>query len=169
MIEVKRIFPECNADTLLVELLLQRGKPAHYKGNSKVAKALERLENDTILIFGIVDSDKFKNTPPYLANFTITKEDRSGDMGLILKQMPGSQKHLIFVCPKFEPWIWDRAAESGINPSEHGFPSLDELYKVSKRNEIREEVNFKRFVNAVVMSDNPAIQTLRNWLVQVMN
>ena len=111
MIQVKRIFPERNADTLLVEHLLQRGRPAHYKGNSKVAKALKDVKNNEILTYGMVDSDKFKNTPPYLKNFTITKEDKSVEQGLILKQLPNSNKHLIFICPKFEPWIWQRAVD----------------------------------------------------------
>ena len=169
MIEVKRIFPECNADTLLVELLLQRGAPAHYKGISKVAKALQAVENNEILTYGIVDSDKFKNNPPYFEQFKLI-EDKSVDQGLILKQLPNSNKHLIFICPEFEPWIWQRAADCGINPndSNFGFVSLDVLNKVSKKNEIHEQKEFKKFVNAVVQKNPPAIVTLRNWLSKVL-
>ncbi len=167
MIEVKRIFPECNADTLLVELILQKGKPAHYKGNSKVAKALENITNETLLVIGIVDSDKFENTPPYLENFSQTVEDCSEIENLILKKIPNTKKHLIFVCPKFEPWIWKRAMESSINPVDFGFETLSDLFKSSKSNELREDANFKKFVNAVVRSDNPAILKLKGWLENV--
>jgi hypothetical protein len=167
MIELKRIYPECYADTLLVELLLERGKPGHCKGISKVAKALERIK-DNALLFGIVDSDRFKNHPPYFKNFTITKEDKQADEGLILKQIPDSKKYLIFVCPEFEPWIWKRAKESGINPSDYTFDSLDNLYQASKRMSVSEDVNLKGFVNSVVRSDNAAIATLRNWLKVVL-
>lgn len=167
MIEVKRIFPECNSDTLLVELIFQRGKPAHYKGNSKVAEALKKHNNDNLVVVGVVDSDKFKNTPPYLKEFTEMVFDYSSNFGLILKKKPDSNKYIVFVCPAFEKWIWDRAIEIGINPAEFGFRSINDLLVISKRNEIREIPDFKRFVNEVVSSGSQAVETLKQWLLKV--
>lgn len=164
MIDIKRIFPECNADTLLIELLFQRGKPGHFHGISKVAEALKRIDNDTLFTFGLVDSDKFKNTPTYIDEFTIIKEDRSEDCGLILRQRPNTNKHLVFVCPKFEPWIWKQATVCGIDPKIYGFENLFSFYKVSKNNLDHVDPLFKRFVNAVVMKNPPAIAVLKNWL-----
>jgi len=168
MIQVKRIFPECNADTLLVELILERGSPAHYKGITKVAEALERISNNSTFVIGIVDSDKFKKTPSYLTKFTEEVENVSNELGLIFKKMDNTNKHLVYVCPEFETWIWNRAIKSSINAADFGFNSLDDFYKVSKGNEIRENVNFKKFINAIVRSDDAAIEKLKSWLSQVV-
>ncbi len=163
MIEVKRIFPECNADTLLVELILQRGRSAHYKGTTNVSQALKKYNNNSHNIIGIVDKDKLKNIPPYFNQFT-ELYNHEPDFGLILKKMPEEKKFVIFICPAFEAWIWARAMESQINPNEFGFNSIDELRATSKKNEIREDAKFKRFINTVVQSDNLAISKLREWL-----
>lgn len=164
MIEVKRIFPECNADTLLVELILKRGRSAHYKGTTNVSQALKKYNNNSHSIIGLIDKDKFKNIPPYFSEFTEQVENLENDFGLILKKRPLENKYVIFICPAFEAWIWARATESNINQEEFGFNSIDDLKRVSKRNELREDPNFKKFINKVVQSDNVAISKLREWL-----
>ena len=85
MIEVKRIYPECNADTLLVELILQRGRPAHYAGISKVSAALERSRND-IYTVGLIDTDKFKRNPTYIDNFTEIVDDKLADQNILVQK-----------------------------------------------------------------------------------
>lgn len=168
MIEVKRIFPECNADTLLIELILQRGKPAHYKGNSKVAKALEKIANTQGAVIGIVDSDKFKRNPPYLSKFDLTVVDKIESEGLLLKQISGKEQYLIFVCPRFENWIWKCAIECGVDPSQYNFFNILDLESSSKRNQLREDKELKRFVNAIVLKNPEPIQTFRSWLHKVI-
>ena len=88
--------------------------------------------------------------------------------GLILKQLAESQKYLIVVCPAFEKWIWQRALESNISTKEFGYKTWDDLLNASKNNQVRADANFKKFVNAVVRSDNVAVQTLRSWLLNAM-
>ncbi len=167
MIEVKRIIPECNADTLLVELIMQRGKPGHRNGKTEVLKALEEFDDDTRFIIGLIDSDKFKRTYNYCDEFTITREDKVTDQGLLIKQHSNSNKYLIFVCPAFEKWILQLAEENGINPSDYGYDSFESLCNASKRNEIREDKDFKKFVNAVIQKNPPAIATLKRWFEKV--
>lgn len=167
MIDVKRIFPECNADTLLIELLLERGKPAHYKGISKVAEAIKRIQNNNLPVVGIIDNDKF-NYSPYIKEF-IEKENKIETDGLLLKQLPGTQKFLIFISPAFERWIWKQAEESNIRPIRFGYNTITDLCGASKSNEIREDANFKKFVNKVVRSNCRSIQTLKEWLIQIID
>ena len=168
MIEIKRIFPECWADTLLVELLLERGKPAHYYGISKVDKALKLSGEDGLPIYGLVDSDRFKNTPTFISEFVVL-EDYSDQYGLILKQFPNSLKYIVVVCPGFERWIWERARETGVHPKEYGYSSIEDLKKSSKSTRIDHDANFKKFVNKIVRSENAAIRVLRSWLSQVFD
>ncbi len=167
MIEVKRVFPECNADTLLSELILKRGTPAHYKGVSKVSKALKKYENAEHFIIGVIDTDKFQREDNYILEFTETVENKLIKEGLIIKKLPKTNKHLIRIDPEFEPWMWKIAKECGINPKTYGYNSLTEFYKASKREEVVQNKNFKKMINDIIKANPPAIQTLRKWLEKV--
>ena len=169
MIQVSRIYPECYSDTLLVELILQRGKPGHRKGISKVAKDLIKFDRDDLFVVGLADTDKFKrdNENPNLQHFEII-ENRLIEEGLLILKKPGTEKHLIRIDPEFEPWIWERASECEINPGDFGFSNLADLYAGSKSNEVDENQNMKQFIKNVIKKNPPAIKTLREWLVRVL-
>jgi hypothetical protein len=166
MIEVKKIYPECNADTLLVELILQRGKPAHYAGISKVAAALEKSRDD-IFVIGLVDTDKFKNNPPLIDKFTEIVDDRIENENIIVLKIPNTNKHIIRINPAFEKWAWNTAQDCGIMPATYGFDTIDKLIAIAKPYGVFEDSNFKKFVNAIIQANPPQVQTLRNWLSKV--
>ena len=163
MINVKKIFPECFADTLLIELILQRGKPPHYHGINNVGKALEKYNSGDIII-GVVDTDKFKRPDPIIEQFTEVVEDCLADHGLLFKKMPGTNKHVVRVHPTFEPWIWEQARLAKIGGGQFGFNSIKQLADAAKTEEVFENKDFKKFVNAVVGANMPAMLTLRRWL-----
>ena len=164
MIDIKRIIPECNADTLLVELILQRGKPAHYKGINKVGKRLEKHNDTSLFIVGLVDTDKFKREDPYIKLFTQIVEDKIAEFGIGVYKLPDTNKHLIRIHPEFEPWIWKCSGSCYVSPSTYGFNSLDDLYRATKKNEIRENLKLKKFINSVVMKNPEEIILIRKWL-----
>ena len=125
MIDIKNIFPECDSDTLLVQLITQRGFPNHCKGISKVSKALEKHKDavDRFLI-GMVDSDNFKriNDDKYLRNFSeLIKDLKNTDEGVVLKKIPDKKHYLIFIHTEFESWAWKQAGLATINTLEFGF------------------------------------------------
>lgn len=163
MIDIKRIFPECNADTLLIELVMRKGRPPHYKGCTNVAKALNHLGNKNRFATGLIDKDKFKNTPTYFGSFVV-KEDKEKTEGLILKHLPDTQLHIILICKEFEPWLLARAAECGVDPKKYGFESIKKLEKASKPESSPDRVQFKDFLSEVIGKNPPSIQTLRKWL-----
>ncbi|MBI3510875.1 MAG: hypothetical protein HY064_09425 [Bacteroidetes bacterium] len=169
MIELKRVFPECYSDTLLVELILQRGKPGHRKGISKVVKALIDYEPSHEFIIGIADTDKFKRDAhnPLLSHFEIF-EDRFETDGLRIFRKPNTQKYLIRLNPAFESWIWKQASICKIKPEEFGFHNLEDLINASKDNAVEENSKLKSFVSEVIKKNSPAIKTLREWLVKVL-
>ena len=147
---------------------MQQGKPGHRFGKTKVLKAIEKFDDENAFIIGLIDSDKFKRTYGYCNEFNIIREDKISEQGLLIKQHSNSNKYLIFVCPAFEKWILRLAEENGVNPGDYGYDSLKSLCDASKRNEIREDKDFKKFVNAVVMKNPPAIATLRIWFEKVV-
>jgi hypothetical protein len=169
MIELKRIFPECSSDTLLVELVLQRGKPMHLHGISSVAKHLVEYTEGDHFITGLVDTDKFKRDKdnPNIQKFSEVVLDKVKDEGLLILRYPTSNKYLIRIHPEFESWFWKTASECGISSNEYGFHSFDSFFMTSKRNNASEDKNFKKFVNAVVLKNPAPIQTLRAWLSKV--
>lgn len=167
MIEVKNIFPECEADTLLVTLILQRGPAGHRKGITKVQAALQ--ENDTNnFIIGVIDTDKFKreSSYKYIQEFTEIVEDKLKDENLLVVKKPGTNKHIIRIHPVFEKWIWNLAIECGAQPSDYGFDSLKSLTDATKQQKVSEHIELKKFINKIVSLNPPPIQTLRNWLMK---
>jgi hypothetical protein len=171
MIQLKRVFPECDADTLLVELILQRGTPMHSHGITKVANAIVKYDHAAHFIIGLIDTDKFKNDEniPNIKKFSEEVDNRIETEGLLIKKIPGTNKHVIRIHPDFEPWLWNIASECDLNPAdaEYGFDTYETFRNASKRYGIRNDQRFKKFVNAIVMQNPPAIQTLRNWLEKV--
>lgn len=170
MIEVKRIFPECDSDTLLVELILQRGKPGHRKGISKTVKPLVDYPTNDFVI-GFVDTDRFKRDKdnPNLLKFSEVVEDKINSEGIIVYKIPDTNRYLIRIHPEFEKWIWKIANEIGINANDYGISSLEQLYELSKRYRTNQNPEFKSFVNAVVRKtpSPPPIQTLYKWMIKV--
>jgi hypothetical protein len=163
MIDVKRIFPECNADTLLVELIIKRGKPAHYKGISKVANAIEKFEHHHLFVVGVVDDDKFTRVPRYLNEFETVLDQKEDNIKVLRER--GTQKHIIKIVPALEKWIWMVAEGCGIDAAQYGFDSWQYLKdNVTKDETIYQNTNFKKFINAIIAKNPQPIQTLTTWL-----
>jgi hypothetical protein len=168
MIEIKNIFPECDADTLLVELITGRGHANHNKGVSKVSKALKRNGNKQGPIIGLIDSDKFKriHEDPYIPAFSELVCDLINQREkLRLKKLPNKRHYLIFIHPEFEPWIWAQSKLVDVDPSSYGYSNYKEFEDDSKDYGLSESIRFKTYVNAIVQANPPGIITLRRWLV----
>ena len=168
MVEVKRVFPECCADTILVQLILQRGRASHYHGINKVGQALIKHESNDFII-GLIDTDKFKRPDPNIELFTELIDDKLADEKLLIKRQPLTNKYIIRIHPEFEPWIWDLAFSCDVDPKDeiYGFDTIEKLYHASKSEDVFDNAKFKKFVNAIITKNPPPIQTLRFWLSKV--
>lgn len=164
MIDIKRIFPECNVDTLLVQLILKRGNANHNKGINKVATAIKNYDSGDFVI-GLVDTDKFVRNPDYFVNFIVIY-NRIKEEGLIILKHPNENKYLIRIDPAFEKWIMKLAEEMHI-PLPAEFDTFDKLKKAAKDDSIVDNSKFKKFLNKVINSNHPAVQTITNWLLKV--
>jgi len=170
MIDIKDIFPECDADTLLVELITKRGKANHNKGVSKVSKALKNRSDKQGPFVAVIDSDKFKrlHQDPYLPQFSeVISNYINGKEHLKLNKLPNKQHYLVFIHPEFEPWIWEQAALAEINFEELGYNNDYKGFETDAKNYgLAQSKKFKKFVNAVVSANPPGIIMLRRWLVE---
>ena len=172
MIDIKNVFPECDADTLLIGLIKEKGFPNHQHGISSVNNALRTREDSNSILIGIVDLDRAKNIEEnkHLIKFTEEIANTIGsDEELLLKKLPSKEHYVIFVNRAFESWIWKQADLAGINKNTFGFTSLDDLCDVSKHYRTTADSDngkkFKKFVNTVVRANPPGIILLRKWLV----
>ena len=163
MIDLKRIFPECDADTLLVQLVLQRGLPVHCKGISKVAGSLERISNNNVFVLGLVDNDKLKNVPTFIRNFK-EYENKVADEKLTILNLAGTQKFIVRLHPGFEKWILFVADSCDVKPENYGFEDFEKFKNAAKGESVYENKEFKKFLNEVIQKNPPAIQTLKYWL-----
>lgn len=167
MISNKNVLPECHADSLLVQLITQRGFPRHLKGKDNVDIELGKLKDIDDIVIGMVDSDKFTSDIKYknIELFSEVVVDSIHLNGLLLRKIPNNNKYIIFIHPEFEPWILNQAAEAGIEINNYGYNSLGDIIRAAKDHECSENRNFKKFVNAVVLSNPNGIQLLRKWIV----
>lgn len=168
MIEVKRVFSECKADTMLAEIILQRGNPAHHKGIVKVCDAIIKFESNNYVI-GIVDRDKFKRDTGPINKFSELVQDRTEAEGLLILKKPNTNKYVIRLCPAFEKWIWKVAEQNHINHNDYGFMNIDDLIQAAKSHDVHDHPELIRFVKKVIRHDPSPIKTLRSWLEKVFN
>jgi len=164
--KIERIYPECNADTMLVQLILQRGLPIHCKNIHKVAKSLENFSNNNLFIIGVIDDDKSKNVPTYIKGFKVfeNNENKIKEECLAILNLPGTNKYVIRLHPAFEKWILFVAESCGINPANYGFDNFEKIKAAAKGPDVYDNKDFKKFVNAIIQQNPPAIQTLKFWL-----
>lgn len=171
MINITNVFPECYADTLLVELIMDRKYPHHCKGVPKVNHELKERKDANGVLIAVVDTDRDKYVEEYkhLVLFEEKVNKRNEDEGLALKKLPNKEHYVIFVHTKFETWIWKQADLAGINKVDFDLRSIEDLYSVSKHYNTNADSptgrNFKRFVNAVVQAAPPGVTLLKKWLV----
>ena len=191
MIGVKRIFPECHADTLLVKLILQRGSPVHYEGIPNVAIAMKKITSTNVIIIGVVDDDKYETLPTfirefkpipnesYIASHGLTFDGNSHELvdfiqshrktieqqNLIILQYPGTQKYLIKLKPAFEKWLLATGRVCNIHLEDTKYKGHFKKFRDdAKDSEVYFNTELKKFINSIVLANPPAIETLKFWL-----
>ena len=168
MINLKRIIPECCADTFLVSRLFQQEMIADYNGIGDVANALKQFPTDDYII-GLIDTDKFKRDPNYIKQFSEIVEDKLVDEGLLVNKLPGTNKHIIRLHPAFEKWILSVAAKCNVDAAKFGFDTLDRLCKATKKIDVVHNDKVQIFLDEIIQKDPPGIQTLRYWLSKAID
>jgi hypothetical protein len=161
MIDEPRVLPECEGDTTLVNFLLDQNTN-HQKSIFKVEKSLMNCSSKKLGI-GVVDNEK--REPPYFSNFKVQKEA----YGLKMKHYPNTRQYLIVVNPAMEKWLIHCADHlNKINPKFERFTKFDTLRRLTKRQAVQQDKDFKDFLNTLWQQEVKPIITLQEWLEEIL-
>ena len=149
------LLPECYADTLLVNRLIQ-SLSNHKRGISKVFTALKDTFRDRTAV-GIIDDDKKKDK--YFDEFKVVRDyeffrylSHPNGMHYIIAIRGGGIEKLIIKC----------AEEIGYT---HPLIEDIELLK-SKSKSITEDVELRKIINTLIQQESPTLLEMRRILLE---
>jgi len=155
------IIPECFVDTNLLETLVPPvTRYNHQKGCGTVTKVMKQHFADRFAL-GIIDKDK--NEVDYLKEFTVICQIGA----LILHRHSNVARHhyIIQINPAMEQFILGNAAAVNISLSDFGLPEdLDQLRKVSKSVNTKQDDRFKRLFVAMQQAGASDLVRLAGWV-----
>jgi hypothetical protein len=155
------IIPECFVDTNLLETLVPPvTRYNHQKGCGTVTKVMKQHFADRFAL-GIIDKDK--NEVDYLKEFTVVCQAGA----LILHRHSNIARHhyIIQISPAMERFILDNAASVNICLSDFDLPEeLDQLRKVSKSVNTKQDERFKRLFVAMRQMGASDLTRLAGWV-----
>lgn len=157
-----RIIPECNVETLLMQLM-GFGKTNHEHGINNVTKAMEKQYKNRLAI-GIVDNDKIAKHPYYQEFNVIETHDH-----FLFKQRPDTQHFVIVFTPDFEYCIFNIAKELGIDPKKDGFKNVKQFKKFTRTEDVADNERVKIFLNRLIYKKNSPLQYIHTWIRKKLN
>lgn len=158
MIDYPNLIPECNIDTLFVEMLGYK-KPNHAPSITIVSSILEKKTNQRAM--GFVDSDK--RQPLYFKEFKVI--DTTANAKLL--KHPERHHYLVVVNPDMDTFIFNLCRKLGINIADYNFPSdFKAFVSFVKKNAIRSNPNFKNLLNTILQKNPAEITKIKHWVTQ---
>lgn len=159
MIRYPNLIPECNVDTVFVEMMGYR-QPNHAPSVNTVCAILEKKKPNEKAI-GFIDNDKKK--PAYLVNFGLVE-----DLGNVrLLKHATKRQHLVVVSPAMDRFIFDLCTNLEIDLANFGLPAgFAEFLSMTKRQAIRTDVQFKNLLNTLRQRNPPKIASIRSWIAE---
>jgi hypothetical protein len=157
MIRYPNLIPECNVDTVFVEVM-GYPEPNHAPSINTVCTILEKKKVNEKAI-GFIDDDKKK--PAYLAQFKVV--ERFGDVRL-LKHGTKNQ-HLIIVSPAMDRFIFTLCTELEINLTNYDLPTrFADFLSKTKRDAIKRDAKFRNLLNTIRQRNPPKIAKILAWI-----
>jgi hypothetical protein len=158
------VIPECFVDTNLTETLVPpNSQYNHQKGCGTVTKVMRERFADRFAL-GIIDKDK--KEVEYLKYFVEIKNTGS----LILHKHTTRHHYIIQIAPAMEKFILTSAEAVGISLKTYGLPEkLDDLKKVSKTVNSKNDPKFKEFFKAMTKAGSPEMLRLAAWISYLKN
>jgi hypothetical protein len=157
MIASPNLVPECNVDTVFVEMLGHKN-PNHASSISEVSKTLEGKIN----AIGFIDDDKRK--PPFLLEFnqTIAQINK-----VRLLKHANKNLYLVAVKPAMDKFIFDLCKDLEIDLKNYGLPSeLKAFISCTKKESIRRDTKFKNLLNTLLQKQPEEIVQIKSWIRQ---
>ncbi|MEO6454229.1 MAG: hypothetical protein ABIN97_09165 [Ginsengibacter sp.] len=163
----KCFLPECNLDTLLVEVLLEKTFSVnHQKGNSSIAARMNKGSLQNSFAVGIIDEDKVKLRA--LENFREIKKLTKNGLKFFEPIDRSKHHYFIQICPAIERWILSESKKGEINIADEKYKlpnTLGGLVKL-KSSLQKNDQRFKLLFLDMLTNENcDEIITLKKWLL----
>lgn len=152
------VLPECYADTLLAEMLLD-GEVNHQLSIGQVANVMERQFKSRKAV-GIIDDDKVK--PKSFQTFQLIDNQYS------IKKLEYNKHLLLVISPAFETWIYDNCGQVNIDPVQYGFNNINQFKKAAKHQLVHRNQQVKALFNTLIQKKAPGLMQLRTWMEEVL-
>lgn len=149
-----QILPECYADTLLVEMLGFE-RPNHQLSIGSALNALEKKFKNRPAV-AVIDNDKVK--PKSFDQFQLADEQH----GIQVWTKPETRHAVLVVCPAFEDWVFENAAQVEVSPEKYGFRSRKYFRETCKRQNVADNQQVKQFLNTLKQKNAPGLGWLRD-------
>ena len=160
MSNARNILPECYADTLLVEIL-GFPKANHQFSIGQVFKTMDTKMSKQLAV-GVTDKDK-KIKSKYYTSF----QEEKIENGIRRLKHP-DRKHYIIEHLPLESFLFKAAKGVTVDPSKYGFDSVKSLAKLTKKQNIDKNQQFKQFLNTLLQKNAPSFLTIKNWLTELV-
>ena len=152
-----QILPECNADTLLLEML--GFFPSHQNGIGQVMNTLVKNFKNRPAV-GIIDNDKKK--PTAFGEFELNDEKAN----IQRRYKPDSKHALLVINPAFEDWVFENANAVGIDPINYGFNTPKYFRQMCKKENAAKNPQLKQFLNTLKQKQAPGFVQLKTWICE---
>lgn len=155
----KCIQAECEADTLLVEVLGFK-KPGHQQGVSNLMKAFEK--NPGLLIIGVIDKDK--RQPSQMDDFEAVESHKN----IVKLRHKINKQHYLILHPNLEVWLYKTEAQiAGVNPADFKFKSSGYFREVAKSKDAFSNPDLRNFFYKIGQKST-ALQKMKEWLEELV-
>ncbi len=157
-----QLLPECEGNTLLIEMLGYKN-PNHSSNIGAVANKMQKdFKNRTAI--GIIDKDK-SSVPSYFKEFTIID---SFDY-LELKKHAEREHYAILLIPAFEDFILKIADDVGVSFTTYKFNTEKYFREQCKKQNTRSNQNLKNFLGTIInQKQAPSTEQVKAWINDIL-
>lgn len=155
MIDYPNLVPECNVDTVFVEMLGYKN-PNHASSIGQVASIFlsKKIKGK---IIGFIDDDK--KVPPYFQKFEPL--DKIGSISLL--KYSKADHYLVVVKPAMDKFLFDLG--NTLDIPKKSLPNDFKAFKaLTKQATIQKNSQFRNYVNAIVQKKPEEIKRVKSWI-----
>jgi hypothetical protein len=153
MIKYPNLIPECNVDTVFVEMLGYKN-PNHAPDINQVALILNKKKTNEKAI-GFIDDDK--KSPLYFKEFK--QLDKIGDVKLLKHSK--RNHYLVVVSPAMDNFIYNLGKSLGVK----NLPNTAKEFRlITKKQSIKNNPDFKNLLNTIIQKMPEEIITIKLWI-----
>jgi len=164
MIKETRVIAECNADTLLINMLLKTDV-VHGANNDQVATIMIKSPANKLAI-GVIDNDKKK--PEYFKEFKI--QDHKQELHFSIHKHPKRKHYFIIIDKAHEDFVLKSANEANLTQEKYAkFFNMNYIKSISKNIYVSKNVEYKNFLIAIIQKNPPPIKELRQFITELLS